>query len=63
VAIASDGLRNIAHHGLMDPDERGFLNPLHALLEDGRSPGERVLALWEGEWKRSVARLIEYARY
>lgn len=63
VAIASEGLRNIAHHGLMDPDERGFLNPLHALLEDGRSPGERVLELWEGEWNRSVARLIDYARY
>ena len=31
--------------------------------ERGRSPGEEVLAQWEGAWRGSPERLIEYARY
>jgi hypothetical protein len=27
------------------------------------SPGQIVAERWEGEWGRSVDRLIEYARY
>ena len=27
------------------------------------SPGQVVIDRWEGEWARSVDRLIEYARY
>jgi hypothetical protein len=34
-----------------------------AQLELGASPGTRVAQQWEGDWARSVPRLIEYARY
>jgi glutamate--cysteine ligase len=60
VAIAREGLVRIAPS---ERDERRFLEPLEALLERGRSPGEEILERWNGEWGRSPSRLIEYARY
>ncbi len=63
VEIASEGLRRIGASGTLDPDERGFLEPVRAQLALGKSPGEVVLERWEGEWNRSLERLIEYARY
>jgi glutamate--cysteine ligase len=63
VAIARAGLVRIGDGGRGESDERGFLDPLLAVAERGRSPGEEVLARWEGEWERSPQRLIEYARY
>jgi glutamate--cysteine ligase len=62
-AIASEGLARIAHAGVRDPDERSYLDSVQEILESGRSPGQHVLDHWEGDWSRSVARLIEYARY
>ena len=46
-----------------DPDESSYLDPVFAQLELGASPGQVVLDRWEGEWGRSLDRLIEYARY
>jgi glutamate--cysteine ligase len=63
VALASEGLRRIGHAGSRDADERSFLDPILEVLEEEASPGQRVAQRWEGEWGRSVARLIEYARY
>ena len=63
VAISGEGLRRIGHAGRRDADERPFLEPVLEQLEQGVSPGESVAARWEGEWGRSVDRLIEYARY
>jgi glutamate--cysteine ligase len=63
VEIAGEGLRRIGAAGTLDPDERGFLEPIRAQLALGKSPGEVVLERWEGEWNRSLVRLIEYARY
>ncbi len=62
-AISRDGLRRIAHAGRRDPDESSYLEPVFAQLELGASPGQVVLDRWEGEWGRSLDRLIEYARY
>jgi glutamate--cysteine ligase len=62
VEIASEGLRRIgAESG--QPDERGFLDPVRAQVALGKSPGEILLELWEGEWNRNVERLIDYSRY
>jgi glutamate--cysteine ligase len=61
--IARAGLQRIAHAGRSHPDETVYLDPIAAQLELGRSPGEVVRDLWEGEWGRSLPRLIEYARY
>jgi glutamate--cysteine ligase len=63
VAIARTGLVRIGDGSRGESDERGFLDPLLAVAERGRSPGEEVLARWEGAWERSPQRLIEYARY
>jgi glutamate--cysteine ligase len=63
VRISERGLGRIAHAGRRDPDERGFLDPIHEQLALGLSPGQVVLERWEGEWGRSADRLIEYARY
>ena len=63
LACSREGLRRIAHAGVLDPDERPFLEPVAALLERGASPGEVILERWEGEWARSPERLIDYARY
>jgi glutamate--cysteine ligase len=61
--ISREGLRRIAHPGSRDPDETAYLDPIFEQLETGRSPGQIVLERWEGDWGRSLARLIEYARY
>jgi glutamate--cysteine ligase len=62
-AVAREGLRRIAHAGRRDPDETGYLDPIHAQLALGKSPGRVVLERWEAEWERSLDRLIDYARY
>jgi len=61
--IAQEGLRRIAHRGRRDPDESPYLDPVFEQLDLGKSPGQVVLERWEGEWARSLDRLIEYARY
>lgn len=61
--ISAEALRRIGHGRGAEPDERGFLEPVASQLASGRSPGEEVQARWEGDWARSPARLIEYARY
>jgi glutamate--cysteine ligase len=61
--IAAEGLRRIAHGEGTEADERGFLDPLLAQLEKGRSLGEELLERWEGELGRSLQKLIEAARF
>ncbi len=63
VEISSDGLRAIGEPSGSAPDERGFLDPLRAQLELGRSPGEIQVESWNGAWGASPERLIEFARY
>jgi glutamate--cysteine ligase len=60
VAIARAGLRRQAALG---SDESGLLDPVEALLERGKSPGQVVLERWQGDWAGNPDRLIEYARY
>jgi glutamate--cysteine ligase len=61
--IGREGLKRIAHAGRRDPDESAYLDPIFEQLELGVSPGQVVVERWEGEWGRSLDRLIEYARY
>jgi len=60
VAIAREGLRRLSAPGV---DEGRFVEPLEAVVARGSSPGEEVLACWEGAWGRRPDRLIEHARY
>jgi len=59
--IAREGLARMAEEGFAD--ERSFLEPIDALLEQGKSPGEVILERWQGEWAGSIDRLIDFARY
>lgn len=61
--ISRAGLQRIGHAGSKDADEAAYLDPVFEQLDLGISPGSVVLKQWEGEWGRSVSRLIEYARY
>jgi glutamate--cysteine ligase len=61
--IARTGLARIGHGNGVEADERRFLEPALAVAERGLSPGEEVLARWEGAWRGAPERLIEYARY
>jgi len=61
--ISREGLRRIGHAGQTAPNECGFLDPVFAQLDRGASPGQVILECWEGEWGKSIGRLIEYARY
>jgi len=61
--ISRAGLARIGHGEGEAPDECGFLDPIAELLERGRSPGEELLARWEGGWSRDPGQLIENARY
>jgi glutamate--cysteine ligase len=61
--ISRDGLRRIGDAGVRDADETPYLDPIFEQIELGMSPGQIVAERWEGEWARSMERLIEYARY
>jgi glutamate--cysteine ligase len=61
--LAREGLARIAHAGRRDADETGFLDPVDEQLASHMSPGQLVAQRWEGEWARSMERLIGYARY
>jgi glutamate--cysteine ligase len=76
VAVAREGLRRQAHAVVEERapavveqrasaviDETGYVEPLEELLARGTSPGEDILARWQGDWEGRPDRLIEYARY
>jgi len=63
VAHSAEGLRRIAEADEADQDERGFLDPLLAQIEKGKSPGEEIAERWRGEWGCNRQRLIQATRY
>lgn len=63
VGIATEGLRRLGERDAAGRDESVLLDPVHALLEGGRSPGEIVLERWDGDWDRRAERLIASTRY
>jgi len=63
VEISAGGLDRLVAAGLAEENEDVFLEPLRAIVKDGRSPGREVLDLWRGEWAGDMRRLIDYARY
>jgi glutamate--cysteine ligase len=61
--LAAQGLARIDERNASGEDERRFLEPVREQLALGKSPGEVVIERWEGQWRRSPERLIDYARY
>jgi glutamate--cysteine ligase len=63
LAIAESGLKARARPGAggMIPDERHFLNALHDLVENGKTPADELLAQYNGEWAGDLTRV--YGEY
>lgn len=61
VRISEQGLRNQKAANARGEDERIYLAPLkEEVLGPGESPGERMVKLWTGSFKRNPHALIEY---
>jgi len=62
LAIARSGLQRRAVLNAKGADERVFLEPIEAILQQGCTPAEEMLSRFEGEWGRSTDPLfVEYA--
>jgi glutamate--cysteine ligase len=62
LAIAQGGLQRRAFTNAKGEDESIFLEPVAAILRNGLTPAEEILARYEGEWGRSTDPLFrEYA--
>ncbi len=63
LAIARDGLKARARSDGFDGDERGFLSAVESTLEDGRTPAEELLDLYNGKWKGNLDHLFAEFSY
>ena len=63
LAIARAGLaaRNRLNSG--GDNECGFLQPLEEIVANGRTPAERLLALYHGEWGGDLSRIYDEKRF
>ncbi|HEY0011584.1 MAG TPA: glutamate--cysteine ligase [Allosphingosinicella sp.] len=57
LAIAERGLVARARLNAAGDSESGFLDPLREILASGRTPAERLLARYEGEWAGDLTRI------
>ncbi len=63
IDIASVGLRNRARHDDEGSDESGFLNPLRDMISDKQTPADRLLALYQNDWKGDLSRVFDTHQY
>ena len=59
--IAADGLTRRARLNSVGDNESGFLEPLNAIVASGKTPAERLLDLYHGEWQGDLSRI--YSEY
>jgi glutamate--cysteine ligase len=59
LAIAEAGLNARARLNHSGDNESGFLDPLREVLASGRTPAERLLDAYEGEWAGDITRIYE----
>jgi glutamate--cysteine ligase len=55
--IASDGLARRARLNSAGDNESGFLDPLNEIVGSGKTPAERLLDKYYGEWNRDVSKV------
>ncbi len=63
LAIAEAGLNARARLNSSGDNESGFLDPLREVLASGRTPAERLLERYEGEWAHDIARVYAEESY
>ncbi len=57
LAIAASGLNARARLNASGDNESGFLDPLRETLAAGRTPAERLLDLYKGDWAGDISRI------
>ncbi len=57
--IASAGLAARGEVNSMGDSEVGFLRPLHDIIAEGKTPADKLLERWHGEWAGDLARVYE----
>ena len=55
--IAADGLTRRDRLNSAGDNESGFLEPLNAIVASGKTPAERLLDLYHGEWHGDLSRI------
>jgi glutamate--cysteine ligase len=61
--IADAGLKSRAALNSMGDNETGFLDPLREIVASGRTPAERLLERYHGEWKGELCPLYDEATF
>ena len=59
LAIAEAGLNARGRLNASGDNESGFLDPLREVLASGRTPAERLLERYHGEWGGDIGRIYE----
>ena len=57
LAIAHAGLSARRQVNSMGDNETAFLNPLHAIVDSGKSPAQRLLEKFNGEWAGDLSKI------
>ncbi|WP_370177531.1 glutamate--cysteine ligase [Alteriqipengyuania sp.] len=61
LAIAKSGLTARARLNTSGDNETGFLQTLEEIVESGRSPAQRMLDRYHGEWGGDISRVYKYS--
>jgi len=59
VRLADEGLKRRTRLDDSGEDERKLLAPLKEIVEEGRSPADRLLEDYEGPWDGDIDRVFE----
>lgn len=59
---AESALKRLWVQKILSEDESVYLQPLYELLKEGKSPAEKILALWGGPWNYRPQELVAYCR-
>jgi glutamate--cysteine ligase len=63
LAIAQAGLNARARLNASGDNESGFLDPLHEVIASGKTPAERLLDRYYGDWNRDISRIYAEESY
>lgn len=63
VALAREGLKRRGHLNREGMDETIYLESIEQILATGKTPADRLLADFEGEWQGDVDRIFEARAY
>ena len=63
LAIAESGLNARGRLNSAGDNESGFLDPLREVLATGKTPAERLLDRYHGEWKGDISRIYAEESY